>query len=81
MKYFTVSENPMICKKITQLKCVINIFIHYQTYLQNKMVLGPKCVFSESVVSLWEKIMGKFAWFSRVIKLKDTMDSELTSRK
>lgn len=45
------------------------------------MVLGPKCVFSESVVSLWEKIMGKFAWFSRVIKLKDTMDSELTSRK
>lgn len=43
------------------------------------MVLNPNFVFSEFVVSLF--YMEKFAWFSRVIKLKDTMDSELTSRK
>lgn len=43
------------------------------------MVLNPNFVFSESVVSLF--YMEKFVWFSRVLKLKDTMDSELTSRK
>lgn len=43
------------------------------------MVLNLNFLFSESVVSLF--YMEKFAWFSSVTKLKDTMDSELTSRK